>query len=219
MAPVARELACVSGILEPIQTAMTLEGRIEELKTVLENHNRSPVTLIGFSWGAWLSFIFTARYPALVRKLFLVASGPFEEQYVPALHETSMSRLTDEEKMEFEAIIKALGNTATDGKDVLLARLGALASKTDTYEALPNQGDGLDAVCQRGDIFQSVWEVAAKLRRSGELLDFGKCIQCQVIAIHGDYDSHPAEGCRHPTPSALAGTMGGITNDKRQMVE
>ena len=34
MAPVARRLASARGVLEPIQTALSLEGQVEELRTV-----------------------------------------------------------------------------------------------------------------------------------------------------------------------------------------
>ena len=60
MAPVARELASGWGVLEPLQTSASLEGQIEELKTVLEKNGDLPITLVGFSWGAWLGFIFAA---------------------------------------------------------------------------------------------------------------------------------------------------------------
>ena len=63
MAPVARELSLVSGVLEPLQTAATIEGQIGELKDILKKNGHLPVTLIGWSWGAWLSFIFAAQYP------------------------------------------------------------------------------------------------------------------------------------------------------------
>ena len=63
MAPVARELFSLEGVLEPIQTVATLEGQVRELRDVMEEHGTFPITLIGFSWGAMLSFIFTARYP------------------------------------------------------------------------------------------------------------------------------------------------------------
>ena len=72
MAPVARELASDRSVLEPIQTATSLEGQVAELRAVLEIHGDLPITLIGFSWGAWLSFIVAARYPAIVGKLILV---------------------------------------------------------------------------------------------------------------------------------------------------
>ena len=64
MAPVARRLACDYGVLEPIQTVATLEGQVQELARVLKEHGTAPVFLIGFSWGAWLSFIVAARCPA-----------------------------------------------------------------------------------------------------------------------------------------------------------
>ena len=38
MAPIARELASSWGVLEPFQTVTSLEGQIEELKTVLEKN-------------------------------------------------------------------------------------------------------------------------------------------------------------------------------------
>jgi len=49
------------GVLEPLQTATTIEGQIEELNEVLKKKGNLPVTLIGWSWGAWLSFIFAAQ--------------------------------------------------------------------------------------------------------------------------------------------------------------
>ncbi|MGB7054354.1 MAG: alpha/beta fold hydrolase, partial [bacterium] len=81
MASVARELASEWGVLEPLQTAATLEGQVEELKDILDTHVDRPILLIGYSWGAWLSFIVAARYPSLVKKLILVSSGPFEAKY------------------------------------------------------------------------------------------------------------------------------------------
>jgi len=43
-----------------------------------------------------------------------------------------------------------------------------------------------------------VWNEASRLRQSGKLLEFGKHIQCPVVAIHGDYDPHPFEGVEKP---------------------
>ena len=44
---------------------------------------------------------------------------------------------------------------------------------------------------------------AEALRTSGELLALGKRIDCPVVAIHGDYDPHPADGIRKPLSSVL----------------
>ncbi len=203
MAPVARALSTGRGILEPIQTTTTLEGQVDELKMLLEKHGDLPVTLIGFSWGAWLSFIVAARHPEITRKLILVGSGPFEEKYVAMLQSARMSRLSVEEREEFDATIAALGDPATGGTSMRLARLGALASKTDAYDPTLDAPEEADRVELQGDVFQGVWNDAAEMRRNGGLLALGKRIECPVIAIHGDFDPHPAEGVERPLMTVL----------------
>jgi hypothetical protein len=60
MAPVARELCTICGVLEPLQTATSLEGQLQELWTALKENGDPPVTLIGSSWGAMFGYIFSA---------------------------------------------------------------------------------------------------------------------------------------------------------------
>ncbi|MHA2296106.1 MAG: alpha/beta fold hydrolase [Candidatus Hodarchaeales archaeon] len=194
MAPVARELASDWGILEPIQTATSIDGQIKELKFVLKESGDLPVTLIGFSWGAWLSFHFAANYPAFVKKLLLIGSGPFEEKHVEKIQVTRLKRLNEEEREEYNDIIKIANDPAAGNKNSALARLGALTSKTDGYDPIAYESDEFELVKSPGDIFQRVWKEAAELRKSGKLLELGKKVKCPVIAIHGDYDPHPAEG-------------------------
>src|SRR5258708_29599404 len=88
MAPVARELATEWGVLEPLQTADSLDGQVEELRAVLDEHADLPVTLIGSYWRAMLGYIVAARYPAHVRKLILVGTGLCEARYAPGLPHT-----------------------------------------------------------------------------------------------------------------------------------
>ncbi len=200
MAPVARELASECDVLEPLQTAASLEGQIAELKTVLEKNGDLPLTLIGFSWGAWLSFIFAAKNPAFVNKLILIGSGPFEAKYAIRVHETRLNRLSEEERTEFLSTMKTLSDPAVADKNAAFVQLGALASKADAYDPIESESEYID--CQV-DIFQNVWQDAAELRRSGRLLEFGKQIKCPVTAIHGDYDPHPAEGVQKPLSAIL----------------
>jgi len=200
MAAVARELASNWGVLEPLQTAASLEGQIEELRTVLEKSGDLPFFLIGFSWGAWLSYMVAARYPSLVKKLILIASGPFEEKYVAGIEETRLSRLSEEERTEVKSLIEIINNPAAHERNEAFARFGALFSKADTYDPLKQESEVVDYDV---DIFQSVWRDAAELRRSGKLLQLGKHIKCPVVAIHGDYDPHPAEGVQKPLSAVL----------------
>jgi pimeloyl-ACP methyl ester carboxylesterase len=205
MAPVARALAPRWGVLEPIQTATTLEGQVRELSAVLEDHAAHPATVVGFSWGAWLSLIVAARHPALVRKLILVGSGPFEECYVATLTETRMGRLTAQERAEYDAAIETLGDSHARDQDAALARLGALTARTDAYAPVGKDAQHASPVGLRGDIFRQVWEAAGALRRSGELLALAGQVQCPVVAIHGDHDPHPAAGVQGPLSRAVEG--------------
>lgn len=200
MAPVARELASRRGVLEPLQTAASLEGQIEELRTTLTKNADSPVTLVGFSWGAWLSYMVAARYPAHVRKLILVGSGPYQEHYAKGIQATRLKRLNEQERAEFASVLHLLENAATADKRAAFARLGALCTKADAYDPLILDPDVID---WHVDVFQNIWTEAEELRRSGKLLELGARIECPVIAIHGDHDPHPAEGVRRPLSATL----------------
>lgn len=198
MAPVARELARDQGILEPFQTSLSVQGQVDELRETLESRAALPVALIGFSWGAWLGYLLSALHPALVRKLILVSSGPFEERYLAQLEETRMLRFSEKQRAEWRAISGMLNDPGAKDKDALLARLGVLASAADAYDAVDGSSKSRDRVNARGDIFQRAWASAAEWRRSGTLLKLGERITCPVVALHGDYDPHPPEGVEKP---------------------
>jgi pimeloyl-ACP methyl ester carboxylesterase len=200
MAPVARELASDWGVLEPIQTATSLQGQVEELKAVLEKNGDLPAVLIGFSWGAWLSFVVAARYPEVAKKLVLIGSGGFEEKYAARIQEARLNRLGEAEKTEVKSLMEVLNNSQAKGQSTAFARLGALFSKADAYDPVLHESEAID---YRADIFQSVWNNGAELRNSGKLLKVGKRIKCPVVAIHGDYDPHPAEGVQEPLSAIL----------------
>jgi pimeloyl-ACP methyl ester carboxylesterase len=204
MASVARELSSVRGVLEPLQTATTLQGQVDELSDVLRSHVHPPVILIGFSWGAWLSFMIAANCPDLVRKLILIGSGPFEDVYSVGIMDTRLGRLSEKERDRAELILETLDAPSTADKDAMLAEFGALMSRADTYDPIADQPVESEMIVCRADIFQSVWHAAAEMRRSGTLLEMGRQITCPVLAIHGDYDPHPAEGVRKPL-SAIVG--------------
>jgi pimeloyl-ACP methyl ester carboxylesterase len=196
MAPVARELAAEWGILEPLQTKASLEGQLDELKSTLNTYGDLPVVLIGWSWGAMLSFIFAARWPETVKKLILVGSGVYDESYAASIMETRLSRLDDAGKREFDTLTAALNDPAVTDKNTPLARLGRLfGTRTDAYHPLESDSEVLEV---RYDIHQQVWHDAQKYRQSGDLLRLGHRIDCPVIAIHGDYDPHPPAGIQNP---------------------
>lgn len=194
MAPVAQELSVQQGILEPLQTVDSLDGQVEELRSILDKHGDDPFTLVGYSWGAWLGFLLAARHPALVKKLILVSSGPFEQKYAAEVRRNRVNRLNWEEQREVLDLQKNLEDPKA------FARFGEIMAGTDYYDPLPIKIEGIEL---RPDIYQGVWPEAKKLRKNGKLLKAAESIQCPVVAIHGDHDPHPAEGVQKPLSKAL----------------
>jgi pimeloyl-ACP methyl ester carboxylesterase len=201
MAPVARELAKHCGVIEHLESATTIEGQVAELHESLKEYGDLPATLIGHSWGAWLSLIFAARYPAMAKKLILVSSGPFEEFYAPQITETRMSRMNGEERLQARVLLDALESPKRN-KAALFSLYGSLLSKTDGYDLLP-PGDESDMMQFRENVYQDAWSEAQQLRRRGGLVALAKQVRCPVVAIHGDYDPHPAEGVEKPLRNAI----------------
>lgn len=195
MAPIARKLSSLRGVLEPLQTEVTIEGQIDGLEGVLKTAGNPPMTLIGWSWGAWLSFLFTAQFPSLVKKLILVGSGPFEEKYAADIMQIRLERLSGQDKKTVLNLIGILDDPHSADKNAVMARFGTLISKADSYDPVSHRSDIIE--CQY-HIYRGIWEQARKIRKDKSLLESGKTIRCPVLAIHGDYDPHPYEGVKEP---------------------
>ena len=200
IAPVARELSKVIGVLEPLQTKDSFEGQVQELREVLEQHGDIPINLVGHSWGAFLSFIVTARCPALVKKLIIVGSGPFAEEYAANITPDRLNRLSEKDRIEAIEMIEVINNPASLDKDKPMARVAALFAKADTYSSLSYKNEVLEF---SEKINRKVWAEAKNLRTSGEILELGRKITCPVVAVHGDYDPHLPEGVKAPLTRVL----------------
>lgn len=98
VAAIAHELSKDFGVIEPLQTGDSISELLNELDEVIAAHCDRPITLIGHSWGAWLVFIYAAKYPQRVKKVILVGSGPFEVQYVSDIANSRMKHLSDTEE-------------------------------------------------------------------------------------------------------------------------
>lgn len=203
VAPVARQLSAGRGILEPLQTAGSVEGQLEELATLLRDSAGHGVPLIGHSWGAWLALMVAARYPGLVRNLILISSGVFDASLVPRMQATRLNRLTAPEKLEYEGIERALAEGEIISEE-RFSRFSGLSDKADSYEAIdvaePGDDPNLDG---QPSIFESVWPEASEMRRSGRLLELIGQVTCPVVAIHGDSDPSPASGVEQPLRAVL----------------
>jgi pimeloyl-ACP methyl ester carboxylesterase len=195
MAPVAHEISQSSGILEPLQTERTLTGQVAELKNVLTRQGNLPVVLIGHSWGAMLGCILAAKYPAMVKKLILVSSGVFDENYATGIMSTRLDRLSQQDIIVLDSLEIKLSDPESQDKNRIFAELGTIIDKADSFDPLAHTHEGIE---YNYDIHTRVWAEARAFRKSGALIALGKQIRCPVIAIHGDYDPHPADGIKIP---------------------
>lgn len=195
VAPLAKELSAVSGIMEPLLTSQSVNGQLHELEIILKEQAEIPVILAGHSWGAWLVYIFAALYPEIVKKIILISSGPFEEKYALEINDTRLSRLIEEEKTKLRTLQDALNDPGEENKDEIFSKLGELVSMADSFNSILHKSKELMVSY---NIYKSIWEEASELRNSGKLLGMGKQICCPVIAIHGNYDPHPYKGVEKP---------------------
>ena len=201
MAPVAKELSRYVGVLEPMQLSMTIDGEVEELKGTIDEHGPSPVILIGHSWGAWLSFIVAAKYPGSVRKLIMISSGPFEDEYARSMIKTRLERMDRSDTSRVKQLLKTLKDPGTNDMQPIMKELGDIFSRTDFYDKIMDDDVPIEHL---DTVYRNVWDEADKLRHSGELLRFGDLIKCPVVAIHGDYDPHPVKGVEVPLSRVLS---------------
>lgn len=78
----AERIAESCGVIEQLQSKYSVAELIEELHEQLKSYLHSPIILLGHSWGAWLSIMYTVYHPQSVKALILIGTPPFEDKYV-----------------------------------------------------------------------------------------------------------------------------------------
>ena len=194
---IAEGLAAASGcgVLEPLQSKYSIPELIAELHEQLAAS--SPLVLVGHSWGAWLAALYAAEHPERVARLVLVGSGPFETRYVPLIGERRLARLDGDERERLRFVLEELERTGNPG---LLGELGALCGKADDYAPIADLAE--PPVDFDGDMYTKIWNEAAAMRESGELLRKISTLAVPLMVIHGESDPHPPEGVAEPLRAA-----------------
>jgi pimeloyl-ACP methyl ester carboxylesterase len=194
MAPVARELSSLAGVLEPLQTRDSLEAQIDELRDQLLSHADPPVVLIGSSWGAVLALFQAARNRELVGRLILVGSAVYDKQSSASIEGRRLARLSEVKRRQLEKVGEKLEEARESEKGWLMDEWGSILFETDVYDPATND---LEVLETRYDIFTNVWSDFVILRdRPGFLEGEFSRIDLPTLVIHGEYDPHPIEGIR-----------------------
>ena len=195
IAQLAQSLSHRFGVIEPFQTEDSIRGQIKELDACINEQSEIPVILVGHSWGAWLGCIYAAEFPAKLKKLIMIGSGPFGEEYVSRIAETRNSRFTPAEREEISKLEKFMKLSTVLGHEMIMKRYTELMYRADSYDPLPRiESD----IMFQPDIYRRVWGEASALRSSGKLLEKAARVSCPVVIIHGYDDPHPAEGVTRP---------------------
>jgi len=176
------------GVLEILQSKNSIQELVDEMLDVIRSYKLNQVVLIGHSWGAWLSFIFTSLHPECVSKLVLVGSGLFDAKYYPQLVEAANVTIMPSEQ---EEDIKS-ANLYTPNMDY----------NPYSYCLLPDIPE--NSIPFNEAQFHSLWGEIQPMRDSGELLNYSDKINCPVVAIHGKNDPHVVDGVKAPLESRLS---------------
>jgi len=197
MAPIAKKLQDHYGMLEPFQTKDSIDAQLEELHTTLQKYADLPVILVGFSWGALLSLLYTHLHPHSVQKLILIGSPPLEQEYAATIQKTRKNRMTEEAWHNLETIKNLIAKGYAE-RDILLQKIAELLLHIDNYLPLTKPSP----IKVEADIFRSVWKEAEEKRKKGIFLQTARLIQCPIVVIHGEYDPHPFQGIIEPLKKA-----------------
>ena len=200
LAPIANARAPYFGVLEPWQSRLTVSELVEELHDQLISHTTFPMTILGHSWGAWLSLLFAHRYPAMVQQLILVGCAPFDDCYVPQIVQRRRERLSKKQRCRFNQVTEALDSPglAPTVKTVLLSELQELVKQTDHYRPLAST---TMVSFPKGQLYSAIWSEAVKLRNNKTFYRILSQLSCPVSLIHGKYDPHPIDGVTTPLDS------------------
>jgi len=194
MAPVARELSKMAGVIEPIQTRDSLMEQIEELEKQLADYSNPPVTIIGSSWGAVLALFLGARKNITLEKLILIGSAVFDAESSSRIEKIRMARLDVENRQRFEEIQYRLAQAKNEDLGKIAKEWGDIFFNTDIYDPLTTD---LEVIEVQYEIHKKVWADFVALRdRPGFLKEEFSKIDTPAVVIHGDYDPHPIEGIR-----------------------
>ena len=201
MAPVARELSREYGVIEPLQSATSLDGQLDELHKQLTDFATEPVTLIGSSWGAVLALLFATRQSLSLKKLILIGSAVFDAKSSASIGPRRLERLSPAEVARYKEITSALEEPDAPDKEKLMEEWGSLLSKTDMFDPLTTDLEVIDTDYRQ---FANVWPEFVALRDRPNYLatEFAK-IEISVSLIHGEHDPHPIDGIRPLLKSCL----------------
>lgn len=175
--------------LETLQSATTIAEQVEELREQIEQSGLQKVTILGYSWGAWLTILLAEKYPDLVDKLILVSTPPFTKEEAIEISKRRLAKLSPEQQVEVSGLMPKIESVDYEERVEAFRALALLFKTTDAYSLLTDREYILE---YQVDVFRSVWKEAEEKRASGEILERFSRVSQPLVFIHGDDDPHPS---------------------------
>lgn len=175
--------------IELYNKARTIEGQIAEINDVVLKFNLKELVLIGHSWGAWLAYMYAAKYKT--SKIALLSCGAFKDKYLQTMKNRRQEKLNKDEQIEVNNFFKAF----EVHEKIDMTRFGELMSKMDSYSMVEYEDKPLEFDKLGHSMLMAELNI---LRKNGRLLEMGQLIQADIKVIHGKNDPHPIEGIIEP---------------------
>ncbi len=193
MSILADNLSEEMGVIESLQTKLTIDDLIEELHQDIVGSTKNKVTLVGHSWGAMLSLLFTNRYPKIIERLILIGCPPLTPDFSEQITSNRFRRLSPYEAEMFNKHVEQLAKISDSVNAAESFKIiEELTYRTDNYSPLD-----LETIHRKvlfnPEVFGSVWSEAEKLRRDGKFSSILGKIKVPIFLIHGTFDPHPVD--------------------------
>jgi pimeloyl-ACP methyl ester carboxylesterase len=174
IAPVARGLADVFRVIEPLQRGsggapLTVARHVADLQEVVQAHGGGDgerPAIVGHSWGAMLALAWAAAHPRDAGPLVIIGSGTFDRQA----------------RARYQAIVAA--RKTTPEPETRGEGLRALYD----YDPISDDDAGLP-FDERAN--RESWADMVRLQDEGVYPAAFAAIDSPVLMLHGAYDPHP----------------------------
>ena len=198
LSKIALEIDNYCGVIEVLESKETFLEQIEEIALIINHMAHKPITLIGHSWGAFLSLVYCSKYPYNIKKILLIGCGALEHQYVQKIQKTRTERISKEKNNQLNHLLYQLNSANNQEKDEIFKQFGKFYEEIDSYSPIYEVENPDFPVFYSYQIYDNAWRSFEQLRNSGKLIDIIKNLTNDIVLIHGNYDPHPIEGIEVP---------------------
>jgi pimeloyl-ACP methyl ester carboxylesterase len=194
MAPIARGLADVFRVTEPMQRnsgdePLTVDAHVADLHELIQSRFcGSRPALVGSSWGAMLALAYAAAHPERTGPIVLVGCGTFDRA------SRARFRSSVEEKIE-PALRRRMAHARASISDPN-ERLRALAGLLLPVYAVDPITDDLELGEVDARANRETWTDMVRLQEEGRYPASFSAITSAVLMLHGIDDPHPGRMVR-----------------------